>query len=193
VCALLVLLAGCVWHVERGAPPSWSEGRELPRQWTLEGRLAVSDGKDGGSGRIVWVQDGDAYSITLRAPVSGQSWRLSGDRGHSRLEGVRPEPVFGDSAQQLLRQELGWVLPVGEMSGWIFGGGFSAAARIERDAAGAPLHVVDAGWQLDFVDWRMLEDISLPKRISAKRAPYQVKLAIQSWRPGVSLPARDAP
>src|SRR3546814_4826297 len=53
---------------------------------SFSGRVALSGGsRGGGTGRIEWQQAGDRYRVTLSAPVSRQSWRLSGDRseGHT--------------------------------------------------------------------------------------------------------------
>ena len=188
---LTVLLSACAHRATRSdAAPAWRSSAVIPSSWVLEGRLAVSDGKESGSGRIHWEQNGDAYTITLRAPVSGQSWRLSGDRAHAQLEGVRPDPVRGSSARELLRRELGWELPVGEMTAWIFGIDL-AGEVVERTPQGAPLRVSDSGWQLEYRDWQSFSEVAVPRRITARRAPYQVRLAIQRWSPAAEH--ADAP
>ena len=47
--------------------------------WVMQGRLGVSDGKDGGSGSFSWTQNGDRYEFVLRGPaISGADFRLSG-------------------------------------------------------------------------------------------------------------------
>ena len=38
------------------------------RDWTLQGRVALSNGRDGGSGRIDWQQDGDALRRRAERP-----------------------------------------------------------------------------------------------------------------------------
>ena len=38
--------------------------------WSLQGRLGVSDGRDGGSGSFSWTQDGERYEFVLRAPAA---------------------------------------------------------------------------------------------------------------------------
>jgi outer membrane lipoprotein LolB len=179
----IVALAGCVHQAPRQARNAggWVAPQSVPRNWSLDARLAISNGKDGGSGRLHWEQQGEFYTISLRAPISGQSWLLSGDRSHARLEGVRPHAVLGTSAQELLRRELGWELPVGAMKSWLFGVGFTRDAVIEADASGKPVSVLDDSWQLSYRDWSDVSGISVPLRIIAKKPPYQVRLAIQRW------------
>lgn len=186
IAALAVAMAGlvaCSTTPLKVATPtdSFSAQRPVPYAWSFDGRIALSNGKDGGSGRIRWEQDGEFFTISLRAPISGQSWQLSGDRSHARLEGVRSYPVLGTSARELLRRELGWELPVGDMKSWLFGRGFRAQARIQHDVSGRPTRVDDGGWNIAYRDWRSVDSIALPRRIIAKKAPYQVRLAIQRW------------
>jgi outer membrane lipoprotein LolB len=180
---LLLLASGCATQQSRPLPQvAQVRASTAPSHWVLEGKIAVSDGRESGSGRLTWSQRGSDYAIVMRAPVSGQSWRLSGSVGYSQLEGVRPAPVIGDSAQQLLRRELGWELPVGEMADWIFAVGLVDRAITQRDAQGAPLKVRDAGWQLEYRDWQYVDGVSYPRRITARRGEHRVRLAIQRWR-----------
>jgi outer membrane lipoprotein LolB len=149
--------------------------------WRLEGRLAVSDGRDSGSGSLTWEQDGAYFMIQMRAPVSGQSWRLSGDDGLCTLEGLRPYPLTADSPEQLLARELGWHLPVAPLRDWLQGRPMDAGTVVARDAEGRVSGFAEAGWQIEFGDFRE----GRPTRIRARKPPYQVRLAIQSW---VALP-----
>lgn len=153
-----------------------SDGR-----WRLEGRLAVSDGRDSGSGSVTWEQDGAYYTIQLRAPVSGQSWRLSGDDALCTLEGLRPYPLTADSPERLLERELGWHLPVAPLRDWLQGRPMHADTPVERDAEGRITGFAEAGWRIDYRDFRD----GRPTRIGARKPPYQVRLAIKSW---VALP-----
>lgn len=155
---------------------------QIPVSWSFEGRLAVSNGKDGGSGHIRWEQDGEFFTISLRAPISGQSWQLSGDGSHARLEGVKPYPVLGTSARELLRRELGWELPVGEMRTWLFGRGFGAQAELRLAADDTLAEVNDSGWNITYRNWKEINSSLVPGRIAARKSPNQVRLAIQSWK-----------
>lgn len=177
------MLIGCAPQSRRPDSPleSLAVDQPVPDSWTFDARIAVSNGKDGGSGRLHWQQQGEFYTIIMRAPISGQSWQLSGDRSHARLEGVRPYPVLGTSAQEVLRRELGWELPVGDMMSWLFGTGFGKGALIQADSFGRPISVRDRAWQLSYRDWREVEGVQVPVRVTAKKPPYQVRLAIQHW------------
>lgn len=167
-----------------GADPLATRRAALSAQaaWSFEGRVAVSDGKDSGSARVSWQQDGARYRVTLRAPVSGETWRLSGDAAGCVLEGVRPEPVRGDDPEALLQRELGWRLPVRALAEWARGlSADPVGAQVSLDDADRPREVREAGWRVVYRDWHDDATPALPKRIEAERPPYQVRLAIASW------------
>lgn len=179
---LFCLLAGCVHLSQRANFPEWNAEKNLLEQWQFEGRLVISDGQENGSGHISWEQKGEMFSIGLRAPVSGQSWRLSGDENHSQLEGVKPTPVTGDSAEELLRNEIGWNLPLGPLKLWLQGRAGNAEIAVLVDKAGWPLSFDEAGWHIEFRDWHRHLTPPMPKRIIANNGNFQVRLAIQQWK-----------
>lgn len=155
---------------------------ELPR-WTLTGRIAVSDGREGGSGRIEWAQDRGTFDIGVRAPVAGGSWRLSGDPGLSRLDGVGEHPLLGDRAATLLERELGWHLPLDEVRAWIRGVPLDDShALVDPDADGLPRSIVEAGWRVEYRAWMDAgESLQMPRRLVARKAPYEVRIAVDRW------------
>ncbi|HIE5928304.1 TPA: lipoprotein insertase outer membrane protein LolB, partial [Stenotrophomonas maltophilia] len=126
--------------------------------WTFQGRVAVSKGKDGGSGRIDWKQEGRRYVVELSAPVTRQSWKLTGDT-HSeagRLEGLAGGPRDGEDAQQLLLEATGWDIPVNQLPAWIRGlvaGDAAGPEKVERDGEGRPRRMQQMGWQVQYLDW----------------------------------------
>ena len=75
--------------------------------WAMTGRVALSNGKDGGSGRIEWSQSAGKARIELTAPVTRQGWALEVDVEGATLQGVPDGPVRGTDAAALLRERTG--------------------------------------------------------------------------------------
>src|SRR5690606_13870120 len=118
--AVMALLAGCVSapvRVPAQVDPAVAGHADARRAsleaWGLAGRVAISGGRQGGSGRLDWVQQGGRYEVTLSAPVTRQGWRLSGDAGRARLEGVEGGPREGADVEALLLEATGWDIPGG--------------------------------------------------------------------------------
>lgn len=185
----LVLLLACVRAPVRldadEALLAGQQAREavLEQQdaWQLVGRIAVSDGRDGGSGRIHWTQDGERFDIRLSAPVSRQSWRLSGQPGAARLEGLEGGPLEGHDAQALLYEATGWLIPLADMARWARGMRGDATARVSFDEQGLPSLIEQAGWAVEYRDWAQGGSPVLPRRVFAERGEARVRLQVERW------------
>jgi outer membrane lipoprotein LolB len=152
------------------------------RAWQLDGRLGVSDGHDGGSGSLQWRQDGETYDFSVHAPVTGKTWVLTGDAHHAELKGLREQPVGGDSASALLERELGWHVPVAELTSWVRGARAPGDARIEFRGDGLPALIEQDGWKIEYPDYDSAAQPPLPRRIFASRGEYRVRLSVSQWR-----------
>ncbi len=150
--------------------------------WQLVGRLGVSDGSDSGSGSLTWSQQGDTYRFELHAPVTGKTWLLSGDASQAKLQGLRDTTVVGDDAASLLRRELGWRVPVAELAWWARGMRAPGTADLSLRPDGLPARIVQAGWQVDFLDYDETQQPALPRKLFAESGNYKVRLAIQRWQ-----------
>ena len=203
--AAAALLTACVTQPVREAlPPAQSaaaEARQIAREdalqrqpaWSLQGRIAVSNGRNGGSGRIDWIQQGRQYDVSLSAPVTRQSWRLVGDASAARLEGLEGGTREGPDAAMLLRDATGWDIPVMALADWVRGvrapGGGTANATYGLD--GRLLRLEQGGWSIDY-HWPLPgSDIAvnalqtLPARLDARRGAASVRLIVDQWATGV--------
>ncbi|WP_102946468.1 lipoprotein insertase outer membrane protein LolB [Stenotrophomonas sp. VV52] len=156
--------------------------------WSFEGRVAVSKGRNGGSGRIDWRQQARQYVVSLSAPVTRQSWTLTGDseQGGGRLDGVDGGPRQGADAQQVLLEATGWDIPVNQLPDWVRGlvaEGASAAGQVDRDAEGRPRRFQQMGWDIQYLDWYPAEGDRpvLPRRIEAVKGDAKVRLLVDGW------------
>ena len=150
--------------------------------WVLQGKLGVSDGKDGGSGTLNWTQDGERYEFTLRSPVVGKSFRLSGGPEGALLEGLDGGPLRGPDAESLMLKALGWDVPLRDLRAWVLGlradGG---PAELSFGADRLPSLLQQDGWSVDYREWDVAHQPPVPKKVFAEKPPYRVRLSIESW------------
>ncbi|WP_425603971.1 lipoprotein insertase outer membrane protein LolB [Luteimonas kalidii] len=192
--ACVLLLGGCVSVPQRPpVPVDMAAARESEAQrgslvdWSLEGRVAISNARQGGSGRLDWVQRGERYDLTLSAPVTRQGWRLSGDAASARLEGVEGGPREGADVEALLFGATGWEIPVRAMVDWVRGvaapTGPYGPARVVHGAGNLPTRLEQAGWTIEYRDWFEAGpgQPSLPRRIEASRDQARVRLVVDGW------------
>ncbi|MFA0922088.1 lipoprotein insertase outer membrane protein LolB [Xanthomonas fragariae] len=155
--------------------------------WSFQGRVAISKDRNGGSGHIDWQQDGPRYRVQLSAPVTRQSWVLTGDTtsGAGRLEGLEGGPRSGPDAEQILLEATGWTIPVNQMPDWVRALRIAdaGAERVDLDAAGRPRTVQQDGWTIDFLAWSPANDgqPELPQRLEARNGDAKVRLLVDQW------------
>ena len=149
--------------------------------WSLTGRIAVSDGHDGGSGRIEWSQHGSDFDIRLSAPITRQSWRLVRQGAQVRLEGLDGGTREGDDAQALLQQAVGWVVPVDALAAWARGSRAGLGATLEFGADGLPAFLSEQGWAVEYRAWTPGSAPALPKKVFANQGASRVKLQVDHW------------
>lgn len=191
IAVLAVALAGCATTrvTAPAVPVEQAQAMQAARAaslradtaWGLTGRVAVSNAGQGGSARMEWRQDGPRFEVVLSAPVSRQSWRLTGAPGHARLEGLDGGPREGGSAAALLYEATRWDIPVDAMPDWLRGlatPGVPAAMAFGAD--GRPARLEQGGWTIDYA-WPADPAARLPSRLDARRGQARVRLAIDDW------------
>lgn len=159
--------------------------------WSLSGRVAVSNAGRGGSGKIEWSQHDGRFDVALSAPVTRQSWRLSGSREGARLEGLEGGPREGADAGELLLQATGWDIPVSALAEWLRG--LPAAdlptAKIAPGPDGRPLSIEQGGWNIAY-QWPASSD--LPARLDARRGEARVRLIVDEWQAAATASVKPA-
>ncbi len=148
--------------------------------WSLVGRVAVSQAGEGGSARIEWSQRGKDFDIKLAAPITRQSWTLSRHGGLARLDGLDGGPREGADAELLLREATGWQLPVDTLAAWVRGARADAGAALESDPQGRPALIRESGWTVEYRDWNP-GDPPMPAKLFARKDPASVRLVIERW------------
>lgn len=155
--------------------------------WSMAGRVALSNGKDGGSGRIEWLQGDGRMQVSLSAPITRQSWTLAIDAGEATLDGVPNGPLRGSEAGALLRTATGWDIPVAALGCWVRGAQAGSArygaSRIDFGAGLLPSRIEQGGWVVDYADWKAdpVSGLPMPGRINAQRGEDRVRLVVDRW------------
>ena len=200
---VLVLLAGCTQAVRTRGNPALLAAQTAREQalanadhWTVQGRLSVSDGHEGGSGSLHWSQNGDHYEFVLRGPaLSGANFRLSGDAHGALLEGLKGGPLRGPDAEALMRKALGWEVPLRDLRAWVLGlRADSGPAELSFGDNQLPSLLLQDGWSVDYRAWDTTQQPPLPSKVYASRPPYKVRLSIESFvlGDGAHAPAGSA-
>ncbi len=154
-------------------------------RWLLDGRLAISDGEDGGGGSLVWFQDREQTRMRFRGTLGRGSWQLQADARGAELEMADGRRYAAATLADLVEAHVGWRVPVDALSWWVRGlaSGHRWDSR-DLDDAGHLIRLSQSGWQVEFHSYRDSGLAAMPSRLVARRDAYVVKLAVRDWRFG---------
>lgn len=152
-------------------------------RFELSGRIAISDGKDGGSGRFDWQQRGQAYSLRFTAPVTGKSWRLEVEPGQAVLIESNGAVRVADTAETLLARELNWQLPADALRYWVLGMRAPGASSTQEYTADGQLALLrQSAWDIRYVEFDRTRSPPLPRKLYARSGEHQVRISVRTWK-----------
>jgi len=162
------------------------------RHWSVEGRLAISDSNEGGSGRLFWEHGPDASQISFRGALGQGAWQLDARPDAARLEIADGRVYHAATVDELVRAQVGWRVPVDALAWWIRGLAMPPGAEQKQlDDQGRPIFLQQLGWSIEFGKYLQHAGAWLPSRLTARRDGYSVKLAVRAWQLGPSDDASD--
>ena len=150
--------------------------------WTLRGRLAVSDENDGGSGTLRWQEGPGGSRMDFHGAMGRGAWRLVAGGGQAELDIADGKRYTAATVGELVRGQLGWELPVENLSWWVRG--VAAPGSTDRRTLGEHgtlSFLSQSGWDIEFGRYREVEGLSLPMKLTARQDGKSVKLAIRDW------------
>ena len=151
-------------------------------RWSLDGRLAIHDGKEGGSGNLKWVQTGEESDLRFRGALGQGAWWLQAGESGARIELANGDVYRADSVVDLVKQQLGWQVPVDALTWWVRGlAKPDAKAARSLDEEGRLTKLDQLGWDVDFGKYENEESGWLPARLTARKGKYLVKLVVKRW------------
>ena len=183
---LLLMLGGCAVREQR-PEGAWLEEREawfaLYPSWQVSGRLALSDGEQGGQLSFDWRAEGDQHDLRLRTAAGGRQWRLLFNPHGAVLEGSDVGLVRGPDPDALVAEVVGWPIPVLRLAYWLRGLHSGLEEQVGYAEDGTMARIAGEEWVLDYLRFTQMPDGPLmPQRVHAESPPYQVRMLLRGWR-----------
>ncbi len=175
------VLAGCA-SVSTPDTIDWRQHRDRVtalEDWAFSGRIAVRTEAGGDTASLRWQQAQDDFAMTLSGPMGLKQATLLREGGTLSLlrDGERrPLPPEDD----LLRSEFGWRLPTDYLPWWLRGLPAPGPAR-QQLTDGRLAWLEQAGWRIEYSEYRDVENTSLPRVIRFQRADVSGKILLKQW------------
>ena len=165
--------------------------------WDLRGRAVVFVENTVHQIGLSWQTSEIDYSLTLEAPFGQGVFRVE-----SNFDGDLPfklslpndRVVYGETAEAVLEEVLGWSIPVSGLHSWIKGlPDQSSDYHYRLDSEGRLRSLRQAGWQINYIDYFEVSDdgsgeqAGLPRRLHLERDQITLKLVVESWQKPIAV------
>lgn len=193
--AAILLLAACQTAPLRHTGPAdmaaWQQRQArlaTLHEWRVVGRVGARAGDDGGSGSLIWWQQGQHLELRFSGPFGAGATRISGEDGTLTVDnGDERGPVVLYNPEAELTRYFGWPMPVKDMRYWMLGlpaPGETTAQQV--DAHGRLRRLEQDGWHVDYQDYSIVGSIAMPRRLVAERGDVRIKLLVEHWYLGAA-------
>ncbi|MGQ0620795.1 MAG: lipoprotein insertase outer membrane protein LolB [Panacagrimonas sp.] len=191
IAALVAVLSGCASLPGSGSAPAspdqlkaWearSENLARIDRFVVNGRVA--SGALGFKADLRWKQLPDGrFELRVAGPFGARAAELSGDIREVRVRTGNDAVTTTADPEAWLEQALGCRLPVRGLRWWALGlPDPQSRYDLLLDANGRATHIAQNDWMLDYIEYRMVDGVDLPRRIEARNGDTRVTLLADRW------------
>jgi outer membrane lipoprotein LolB len=188
-----LLLTGCAHQLPK-APlisedwPKHQAQVEARSKWQAIGKLGVKVPNDGGSMSLRWQQQPDQFNIDFSGPFGQNILGISGQGSQVTLSEPNKAPITAKTAEELIRRNTGWTIPVTQLAFWVRGLPAPSAkiTRFSANPQGLIGELEQLGWKLTYGDYLSVNTgtdiMAMPGRITAEFKDIRLTLVIREWQ-----------
>lgn len=151
--------------------------------WRADGRVAIARGAEGYSARLRWLQQDDSFQLRLIAPLGRGTYQLAGNPAAVELLVPSGEAYRGRDAESLMRDHLGWSIPVAGAEYWLRGlpAPTSEPTYVHRDEQGFISDMEQDGWRISVLKRRKAANFDLPAKLFLHYRDLKVRIVVSKW------------
>lgn len=158
-----LFLASCASVPQGGSRVNFKPPTDLS-SWTAKGSISLTTASESTQAKFVWEQEKNNYTIDFFGPLGTYHHQLQGRKGQVVLTNYEGKQVQAPTAQALLRETVGWNLPVENLHDWIRG--------IKKSAP---------HWSVDYRDYTQVGGYTLPSTLLLSYPGLKIKIKITKW------------
>ncbi len=184
--SVLIALSGCVTTPPVSTSPLPPIVIDKPiTQYKLSGRISIAQAGNGNSGNIRWMREGEKHEIQILSPLGQILARLYKTADGYTLTTAEQKIYTSADSEQLMRDVLGYALPVSGLEHWILGRTSPTTNyETQKFPDGRIETLTQDGWKIVYGEYVQPEGgngVTVPKKIALRRDDMVIKLVIDSW------------
>jgi outer membrane lipoprotein LolB len=164
---------------------SWpTRQRQLRKitNWQLRGYMTMQSPQENFTAFLNWKQQAKNYAIYLSGPLGIGTVHIYGRPGRFILQTAEGKKYIAKTPKQLVRQQLGWKLPISSLYYWIRGIPVPRVHAIRYfDNYNRLTELDQQGWKIYYQNYTYSAGIDLPSAIILCYPNLSVRIVISQW------------
>jgi len=183
VAAALAGCAGDAVRPDKTIPAATAADVAAIDHWRIDGRIAIQKGDEGYSASLYWLQRLRTFQLRLVAPLGRGTYELSGNEKRVALSVPDGGRFVAPDAATLMREHLGWSIPVAGAEFWLRGliAPSSEPNYVRRDEAGQLTDLEQDGWRVSILRRTAVDGVDLPAKLFMHYGDLKVRIVINAW------------
>lgn len=190
---ILPLIAGCVTVTSQPmvvrtvvTEPVANAQAVKAMDFSLVGRISVSNGNERSSGSLRWQHTRENDEILLFTSLGQAVAEITQDQSGARLITAKLEAFYATDVESLTAEILGWRLPLNGLQYWVQGL-HSPVTVSEKDLDGKNrvLVIRQDGWQIRYIgnagSAEAANNVQRPRVLKLNYQDLKIKLVVDSW------------
>lgn len=199
-CAVVLVLSGCASKTTK--PPVLPTGKsaidmspeklweahlqhlQKMQNWQMEGRIAATQGQEGGNASFVWRQMGESYQIKFFGPFGAGSVFVNGSPKQVSLQEADGKVHYAQTAEELMKKVAGWHVPLTGIRYWMLGIP-TPKTKVQEQRITAEGHLSQLqqfDWIIDFGNYQENHSVLIPSKLQMESGPLKVKIIVKNWK-----------
>ncbi|MGE4349015.1 MAG: lipoprotein insertase outer membrane protein LolB [Candidatus Berkiella sp.] len=199
-CVVVLVLSGCASKSTKPpALPSEKSAQKMSpeklweahlrylqkmQNWQMEGRIAATQGQEGGNASFVWRQMGESYQIKFFGPFGAGSVSVNGSPKQVSLKEADGKVHHAQTTEELMKKVAGWHVPLTGIRYWMLGIP-TPKTKVQEQHINPQGHLnqlQQLNWVIDFSNYQSHHSVPIPSKLHMESGPLKVKIIVKSWK-----------
>jgi outer membrane lipoprotein LolB len=183
------LLAGCVSMAlptvnSQFEQKSWSQRKTALAKihsWNIDGAFSIQSQKQTNIANYTWKQKGNTYQIQMHSSLDLYNVYIAGTPGAVELKESNKKALRAKTPEALMRDRLGWSLPISNLAYWIKGLPAPGKYQSTFDRYNHLMKLKQQGWQITFSNYINVKQTAFPRALQIQGHGLRIKIVMKNW------------
>ncbi len=156
---------------------------EKINRWNISGAFSIQQQQHSTLANFNWRQfSRTRYRINIASALNLYQLVIVGKQGLVTLWRSSKKHISARSPEQLLRQAMGWSLPISNLYYWVRGLPAPGSSQSHYDRYGHLIGLRQQGWTIHLRAYRTVNGVDLPRILQLQRPGLASKIVIKHWQ-----------